>query len=145
MAKINLDNVRGVKTFSVLADKEYENGALVGLGDLVEGEPNLYNVVEATADNAYLITTPEVHRDSNSSSIDWTNEEGSIMRVHQLEKGDIFTVEKAVHASGLAAGTQAGVTGNQFTAAGEDGAFAVVIEEGTIGGDAREAISLRVL
>lgn len=144
MAKINLDNVRGVKTFSVLADKEYENGAIIGLGDLVEGEYNLYQAVPATDDNLYLITTPEVHRDSNSSSIDFVNKEGSHMRVHQLEKGDIFTVETAVQPVTVEAGQKLSAEGNAFKDA-TDGGVAVVLEPNKLGGDQRDAVSIRVL
>lgn len=141
MAKINLDNVRG-KTFTVLADKEVENGMVVGLGGLVAEEYNMYQQAEASDTNAYLVTTPEIDRTSKSSSIDHTNKEGSHMRVHQLEKGDIFTVEKSLHAAGEA-GSNVGVSADgQFTA---DGNFATVIEETTIGADQREAIALRVL
>lgn len=144
MAKINLDNVRGVKTFSVLADKEYENGAVVGLGDLVEGEYNLYKAVDATEDNLYLITTPEVHRDSKSNSLDFTNKKDSHMRVHQLEKGDIFTVETAVNPVTAVAGQKLTVSGNAFADA-TDGGIAVVLEPNKIGGDHRDAVSIRVL
>lgn len=144
MAKINLDNVRGVKTFSVLADKEYENGAIIGLGDLVEGEYNLYKATPATDDNLYLITTPEVHRDSNSSSIDFVNKEGSHMRVHQLEKGDVFTVETAVQPVTAKAGQQLSASGNAFADAA-DGGVAVVLEPNKLGGDQRDAVSIRVL
>lgn len=140
MAKINLDNVRG-KTFTVLANKEVENGMVVGLGGLVAEEYNMYEQAEASDTNAYLVTTPEIDRTSKSSSIDHTNKEGSHMRVHQLEKGDIFTVEKTLHAA--EAGSNVGVSADgQFT---DGGNFATVIEETTIGADQREAIALRVL
>lgn len=144
MAKINLDNVRGVKTFSVLADKEYENGAVIGLGDLVEGEYNLYEAAEASEDNLYLVTTPEVHRDSKSNSLDFTNKKGSHMRVHQLEKGDIFTVETKLHSVTATAGQKLTVSGNTFTDA-TDGGVAVVLEPNKIGGDQKDAVSIRVL
>lgn len=144
MGKINLDNVRGITVPTVLADKEYENGLVVGLGDLVEGEHNMYKAVAGANDNAYLITTPEVDRTSKSSSIDHTNKKGSHMRVHQLEKGDIFTVEASLHGATATVGQKVDVSGNQFVDASGDG-FAVVIEAGTIGADQREAISLRVL
>lgn len=143
MAKINLDNVRG-KTFTVLADTDYENGALVGLGGLVEEEYNMYEAAEASNGNAYLVTTPEIDRTSKSDSIDHTNKEGSHMRVHQLEKGDIFTVEKGLHAA--ESGDYVGVTNGAFTTVTDrNDAFALVIEETTIGADARKAIALRVL
>jgi|SRR5699024_2721806 len=145
MAKINLDNVRGVKTFSVRAEKDIENGELVGVGALLEKEHNLYAAETATADNLYLATTPEIDRTSKSSSIDHTNKAGSDIRVHSLEKGDIFTVEAKLHAA-VEAGQDVGVVEGQFApATAEAPAVATVIEKGTIGADAREAISLRVL
>lgn len=143
MAKINLDNVRGVKTFSVLADKEYENGAIVGLGDLVDGEYNLYKAVPATDDNLYLITTPEVHRDSKSDSLDFVNKTGSHMRVHQLEKGDVFTVETAVHGVTATAGQKLSASGNAFADAVSE-EVAVVLEPNKLGGDQRDAVSIRI-
>lgn len=143
MAKINLDNVRGVKTFSVLADKEYENGAIVGLGDLVAGEYNLYQAVPATDDNLYLITTPEVHRDSKSDSLDFVNKTGSHMRVHQLEKGDVFTVETAVHGVTATAGQKLSASGNAFADAVSE-EVAVVLEPNKLGGDQRDAVSIRI-
>ena len=143
MAKINLDNVRGVKTFSVLADKEYENGAIVGLGDLVDGEYNLYKAVPATDDNLYLITTPEVHRDSKSDSLDFVNKTGSHMRVHQLEKGDVFTVETAVQPVTATAGQKLSASGNAFADAVSE-EVAVVLEPNKLGGDQRDAVSIRI-
>src|SRR5699024_12592469 len=141
MAKINLDNVRG-KTFTVLADKEVENGMVVDLGGLVAEEYNMYQQAEDSDTNAYLVTSPEIYRTSKTSSIDHTNKEGSHMRVHQLEKGDIFTVEKSLHAAGEA-GANVGVSADgQFTAGGD---FATVIEETKLGPHQREAIEPRVL
>lgn len=145
MAKINLDNVRGVKTFSVRSEQDVENGALVGVGALLEGEHNLYAAVEATNENLYLATTPEIDRTSKSASIDHTNKAGSDIRVHSLEKGDIFTVEAGLHEA-VDAGADVGVVGGKFApATAEAPAVATVIEKGTIGADARPAISLRVL
>ena len=144
MGKINLDNVRGITVPTALADAEYENGLVVGLGDIVEGEHNMYHAIAGSNDNAYLITTPEVDRTSNSSSIDHTNQADSHMRVHQLEKGDMFTVEAGLHGATAEVGQKVDVSGNQFVDASGDG-FAVIIEAGTIGADQRDAISLRVL
>ena len=127
MAKINLDNLQS-KTFSVKADKEYENGAIIGLGDLVENEVNLYEAAEHVAgETMYLVTTPEIDRTSNSSSIDKTNKADEIMRVHMLESGGIFTIEKAVADNNTSAADQL-----------------VKIEDTVIGADARPAVAFRV-
>jgi len=140
MAKLELSRVLGHYVESIKADKEYENGALVGKGKLVEGEDRLYNAVEATADNYFLVTTPEVHFENSSKSWDFTNKSGSIMRVHQLEPGDTFTVEQAVHNSGLNAGDELTVTGGKF--AKGTGDF-VLDKVTTLGIDRRPAYQIR--
>lgn len=144
MGKINLDNTQG-KTFTVLADKEYENGLVVGMGGLVEQEVNMYKAIAGSNNNAYLITTVEIDRTSNSSSIDHTNKAGSHMRVHQLVKGDIFTVQANLHGVTVKKDQMVKVEGNQFVDATDAAALAQVIEVTQIGGDARPAIALRVL
>lgn len=154
MGKVNLDNIRGGKTYSVLSENDVENGALLGVGDIVEGEHNMYKAVEATADNFALVTTPEVHRDSNSSSIEFTNKAGVPIRVHLLESGDIFTVDTKVQdgLDGLAVNDEVGIAGGKFAAAGEGAAVAKVIEITTLGAhstaagvSATPAVALRML
>lgn len=145
MAKLNLDRVLGHYTESIKADKEYENGALVGKGLLVEGEDRLYEAVEATADNHFLVSTPEIDFTASStigkSSIDYKNSKGEHMRAHQLEKGDTVTVEQKLHAAGLAAGDKVGVAGGQF-AKDEAGDYVVEVVK-TIGADRRPAYRIR--
>lgn len=140
MAKLELSRVSGHYVESIKADKEYENGALVGKGLLVEGEDRLYNAVEATADNYYLVSTPEVTFEDSSKSWDYTNKAGSVMRAHQLEKGDTFTVEQAVHNSGLEAGAALTVTAGKFAAGEGDFVLDRVV---TLGIDRRPAYQIR--
>ncbi|WP_415408908.1 hypothetical protein [Staphylococcus agnetis] len=140
MAKLNLDRVLGHYVESIKADKEYQNGALVGKGDLVDGEDRLYEAKEATAENHYLVSTPDVDFTNASKSIDHANPNGSIMRVHQLEKGDTFTVEQALHAVGLEAKAQLTVEGGQFAAGAGDYVLEAVT---TIGADRRPAYRIR--
>lgn len=141
MAKLNLDRVLGHYTESIKADKEYENGALVGKGLLIEGEDRLYNGVEATAENHLLVSEPEIDFTTNSHSIDQINPKGAVIRAHQLEKGDTVTVEQKLHEAGLAAGDKVGVVGGKF-AKDEAGAYVVEVVK-TIGADRRPAYRLR--
>lgn len=140
MGKLVLNRVLGHYVESVKADKEYENGQLVGIGKLVEGEDRLYNAAEATADNHYLVSTPEVDLEKFTNSWDYKNAKDSVMRAHQLEKGDTFTVEQKLHTEGLSAGDALTVTGGKF-AAGE-GAY-VLDRVTTVGADRRPAYQIR--
>lgn len=143
MAKLNLDRVKGHYVEAIKADKEYENGSLVGKGLLEDGEIRLYKAAEATAENCFLVSTPELDlaaKANGHGSIDFVNPKGSIMRAHQLEVGDTFTVEQKLHGTGFVAGDALTVTGGKF-AKGE-GAF-VVEYVTTIGADRRPAYSIR--
>ncbi|HEC2240669.1 TPA: hypothetical protein R1960_000802 [Staphylococcus delphini] len=142
MAKINLDRVLGHYVESVLADKDYENGALVGLGDLVEGEDRLYNAVTATEDNYFLVTTPEVDpsKKASSDSLDFVNKKGKVMRVHRLEVGDTVTVEQKLHADSLQAKDTLTVQDGKF-AKGEGALKLEAVT--TIGADRRPAYRIR--
>lgn len=114
MAKIELNMVHNSLTESIKADKEYENGSLVGAGDLVEGEGRLRKAAPTTEDNHYLVSTVELITGENKKSYDYTNKVGENMRAHQLEKGDTFTVEQKLHEAGLAAGDIVGVAEGKF-------------------------------
>ena len=147
MAKINLDNVRGIDTFSVVASEAHENGELVGLGNLLEGEPLLYEEGTLSADNFYLVTTVELDRESKDSGLDKTNKEGEHMRVHQLEKGDIFTVEQSVAQNvNPTKGQAVSVDSSGFVNTADEAtdSVGVVIEAGTIGFDARPSVTIRM-
>lgn len=140
MAKIELNRVLGLYVEAVKADKDYENGQLVGIKKLVEGEDRLYEPQEATADNHYLITTPEVDPTNTSRSLDFVNKKGVAMRVHQLEVGDTVTVEQKLHNTGFKAGDALTVTAGKF-AKGEGGYR--LEKTRTIGADRRPAYQIR--
>ncbi|PCF50166.1 hypothetical protein [Staphylococcus delphini] len=142
MAKINLDRVLGHYVESVLADKDYENGALVGLGDLVEGEDRLYNAVTATADNYFLVTEPEVDptKKASSDSLDFVIKKGKVMRVHRLEVGATVTVEQKLHADSLQAKDTLTIQDGKFVKGEGDFKLELVT---VIGADRRPAYRIR--
>ena len=57
----------GSKRVAIEIDKDMDNGSVVTLNGLVDGEMNLYEVADVTAstplDDVYLVTTPEVMED----------------------------------------------------------------------------------
>lgn len=124
MAKIELTAVFNSRVESIKADKEYENGSLVGAGDLVEGEGRLRQAVEATNDNHYLVSTVELNFGEDIKSYDYVNKAGDNMRAHQLEKGDTVTVEAKLHEADLKAGDILGVSAGKFVK-DENGAYKV--------------------
>ena len=98
------DNRAGL--VSVLIPDEYndsplehlENGSIVILNGLVEGERELYAIEQPTASsmihpNMAIIATPELLYDERLRNLDdFTNEAGKAARAYRLHHGDIFSL-----------------------------------------------------
>lgn len=73
-----------------------ENGTIVAIGGLLDGERELHKVVDATGTDAYvgIVTTPEVeYSEKGYHGIDtFANVAGEPVRVHVLHAGDIFSI-----------------------------------------------------
>lgn len=74
-----------------------ENGNVVVIGGLVNGERELYTATTPTATSALgaigLVTTPEVMADERKKNLDeFRNEAGDVITVDKLFPGDIFSV-----------------------------------------------------
>ena len=81
-------------------DTEIENGSIVELKGLMEGQRELYiankPAAGATLGKLALVATPEICYESNKRRLsDFTNEAGSNIRCYILHSGDIFSVSKA--------------------------------------------------
>lgn len=78
-------------------DTAIENGMVVVVGDLIDGEREVYAGDTPAVDTAVaklaLITTPEVMADERKKSIsDFRNEAGDICTADKLFSGDIFSL-----------------------------------------------------
>lgn len=108
MAKVvRLDNMAATKVPSLIKSAKYmesdvataiENGELVTIGALVDGEREIH---EATAPvsgdtNIGIVCTPELLYDQNGVAdgdlANYTNEADAVIRVMILQKGDIFSI-----------------------------------------------------
>lgn len=90
-----LDSVRFYDDNDVEA--EIENGNVVIVGDLMEGEREVHKAVAPTADadlkKVGLVANPEVMYDERKRGLDqYTNEAGKIVRIYYLHSGDEFGV-----------------------------------------------------
>lgn len=76
--------------FSLQADKDIENGAIVGKGDLVEGEMSVYTALDDYSDGIYLVANPawsyDTSRMVNQNEENFINKAGIAFRVYRLEK-----------------------------------------------------------
>lgn len=78
------------RTFSLQATKEIQNGAIVGKGDLLTGETEIYNVLDDTANGKYLVLNPAWSYDDcrivNQNEENYINAANVPFRAYRLEK-----------------------------------------------------------
>lgn len=103
MAKaiVNLDYLKSVyvgRIFNVMADFEIEQGSLVAIGDLVDGQREIYNpaaVTDATTEKVALIASDEADYDPRKAMWeDFTNEADYPAKAYELKENDVFTISE---------------------------------------------------
>ena len=82
--------VDGARLFSLQSTKDLQNGAIVGKGDLVTGEREIYNAVDEVTDGKYLVASPAWSYDDsrlvNQNEENYINKKGIAFRAYRLEK-----------------------------------------------------------
>ena len=82
--------VDGARLFSLQSTKDLQNGAVVGKGDLVTGEREIYNAIDEVTDGKYLVANPAWNYDDsrlvNQNEENYINKKGIAFRAYRLEK-----------------------------------------------------------
>ena len=82
--------VDGARLFSLQSTKDLQNGAVVGKGDLVTGEREIYNAIDDVAGGKYLVANPAWSYDDsrlvNQNEENYINKKGIAFRAYRLEK-----------------------------------------------------------
>ena len=82
--------VDGARLFSLQSTKDLQNGAVVGKGDLVTGEREIYNGIDEVTDGKYLVANPAWSYDDsrlvNQNEENYINKKGIAFRAYRLEK-----------------------------------------------------------
>ena len=82
--------VDGARLFSLQSTKDLQNGAVVGKGDLVTGEREIYNAIDEVTGGKYLIANPAWSYDDsrlvNQNEENYINKKGIAFRAYRLEK-----------------------------------------------------------
>ena len=77
-------------------DTDIENGAIVGKGDLIEGETSIYEAIDDYTDGMYLVANPawnyEVYKATDRNEENYINKAGIAFRTYRLEKDMKFKV-----------------------------------------------------
>ena len=82
--------VDGARLFSLQSTKDLQNGAVVGKGDLVTGEREIYNAIDDVTGGKYLVANPAWSYDDsrlvNQNEENYINKKGVAFRAYRLEK-----------------------------------------------------------
>ena len=82
--------VDGARLFSLQSTKDLQNGAIVGKGDLVTGEREIYNALDDVTGGKYLVANPAWSYDDsrlvNQNEENYINKKGIAFRAYRLEK-----------------------------------------------------------
>lgn len=83
-------NLTGARIFSLQSTKDIQNGAIVGKGDLVTGEDQIYVATDDYAGGMYLVLNPawsyDDSRTVNQNEENYINKAGVAFRAYRLEK-----------------------------------------------------------
>lgn len=89
-------NVIGARIFSLQSTKDIQNGALVGKGDLVTGEKEVYSAIDDITNGAYLVLNPAWSYTNNSATDqneeNYINKAGIAFRAYRLDKDMKFKI-----------------------------------------------------
>lgn len=89
-------NLTNARIFSLQATKDIQNGAIVGKGDLVTGEDQVYVALDAYTDGMYLVLNPAwSYHDAhmvNQNEENYVNKAGVAFRAYRLEKDMKFKI-----------------------------------------------------
>ena len=82
--------VDGARLFSLQSTKDLQNGAVVGKGDLVTDEREIYNAIDDVTGGKYLVANPAFSYDDsrlvNQNEENYINKKGIAFRAYRLEK-----------------------------------------------------------
>lgn len=83
-------NLTGARIFSLQATKNIQNGAIVGKGDLVTGEDQIYTALDDYTGGMYLVLNPawsyDDSRTVNQNEENYVNKANIPFRTYRLEK-----------------------------------------------------------
>lgn len=119
---VETTNVLGSVNFSLQANKDIENGAIVGKGGLVAGEKSIYEATDAYTDGMYLVANPAWSYVDNyavdQNEENYINKADLPFRTYRLEKDMKFKISNIADGVTLNVGDYV-----EFTA----GAYAVAV------------------
>lgn len=122
--------MHGCSCFSFQSDKDIQNGAIVGKGDLVDGKDSIYTATDDYSNGMYLVANPawdyDTSRKENQNEENFINKAGVPFKVYELKKDRKFTVGNLPAAVTLEKGDFVEFKDNAFAKAASDTSLKVV-------------------
>lgn len=121
--------------FSLQGTADIENGAIVGKGDLITGETDVYAVKDDFSDGKYLVANPawnyEVYKATDRNEENYINKAGVAFRTYRLEKDMKYKVSNLDLAEELAEGDAVTFADGKYAkdATGDAGLKVIHVEE----------------
>ena len=128
----------GLRSVKYMVDGDFadiDNGSVLALDSLLEGEREIWKAIDpttATLGKLVLIATPEVMYDERLRNLtDFYNEAGKAGRGYVIESGDIFSVTEPVVDGFDSAdvGSTVGVAGNKWKIGGTGIGKVIAVEQ----------------
>jgi len=93
---VETTNLEGSVCFSVQAEEDIQNGAIVGKGDLISDEDSIYEALSDYTNGMYLVANPAWNYDDsrliNQNEENYINKANTPFRTYKLEKDMKFKI-----------------------------------------------------
>ena len=93
---VETTNLIGSVNYSLQADVDVQNGAIVGKGDLLDGETAIYSSLDDYSNGMYLVANPawdyDTSRATNQNEENYVNKANVPFKVYKLEKDHVYTI-----------------------------------------------------
>lgn len=94
---VETTNLEGCSCYSLQSTADVQNGAIVGKGDLIEGEKSIYNALDTyESDSMFLVANPAWSYKNNSATDQneekFINKAGMAFRVYELRPNKKYKV-----------------------------------------------------
>lgn len=121
------------RNFSMQAAKDIQNGAIVGKGDLVSGEREIYTAEDDYADGMYLVLNPAWSYESGTAKQNeenYVNKAGVAFRAYGLKKDMKFKISNIATEFEVGDEVRYDHTTGTYVAGSSTGLKVVAVEEG---------------
>lgn len=120
------------RIFSMQSTKDVQNGAIVGKGDLVTGEREVYTAIDDVTGGMYLVLNPAWSYESGATKQNeenFVNKAGIAFRAYRLEKDMKYKISNVAETFAVGDEVQYDATTEKYVAGTDTGLKVVAVEE----------------